>query len=267
MTDKTPAAAAASSSPPAKLQEDFSAYAGAGLETVKASDLLVPRLSILQALSPQLNRKKAEHIPGAEVGMIADLGLGEVFPGGVLFLPVQYRKDYLEWAPRETGKGLVHIHSDPAILDHCTRDERNRPTLPNGNYVAETAQFFGLNLSAGRRMCFIAMASTQLKKARRWVMLAMGEKLQRSDGSEYTPPLYYRSYLLGTADESNNDGDWSGWTVNRSLALPELVEINGHPVRWQDVLAEAVAFQESLGRGAARADMSQDEEHAEEGAM
>lgn len=255
----------AQASLPTNIDDDFSAHAGAGMENVGSSDLLVPRLGILQALSPQVKKQKAEYIPGAEEGLIADLGTGELFPDGVWFLPVHYRKDYLEWAPRDSGKGLVAVHSDPAILDRCTRDDRNRPVLPNGNYIAETAQFFGLNLSAGRRMCFIPMTSTQLKKARRWNTLAMGEKLKRADGSEFTAPLFYRTYNLTTAAESNNDGDWSGWVIARGLALPEISQ-EEHGMDWRSIKAEALAFRESLAKGAARADLAE-EPTSDEGAM
>lgn len=248
---------------PTNIDDDFGAYAGAGMEEVRSDDLLVPRIAILQGLSPQIKKQKAEYIQGAEEGHIADLGTGELFPDGVWFLPVHYRKDYLEWAPRDTGKGLVAVHSDPAILDQCTRDDRNRLTLPNGNYIAETAQFFGLNLSAGRRMCFIPMGSTQLKKARRWNTLAMGEKLKRSDGTEFTAPLFYRTYNLTTAAESNNDGDWFGWVIARGLALPEISE-EEHGMDWRSIKAEALAFRESLAKGAARGDLAEEPTASEE---
>lgn len=231
--------------------DEFSNYAGVGMEDVTAQDVLVPRLGILQAMSPQLKKTRSEYISGAEEGMIADLGTGQIFPEGVWFLPVHYRRDYLEWAPRDTGKGLVAIHSTPSILEKCHRDDRGRWVLPNGNYIAETAQFFGLNLSAGRRMCFIPMTSTQLKKARRWITLALGEKLRRADGTEFTAPLFYRTYKLTTAPESNNDGEWFGWVINRDVALPEVND-------WHVIKAEALAFRESLHKGKMRGDVSEE---------
>jgi hypothetical protein len=231
----------------------FGAHAGDGLENVTASDMLVPRLTILQGLSPQVKRGKAEYIEGAQEGDICDVGTGELFKGGVLFLPVYYRKDYLEWAPRSSGGGLVNIHSDPSILDECTRNEKKQPILPNGNLIAETAQFFGFNLSTpDRRRCFIPMASTQLKKARKWITLATSEKLKRSDGSEYTPPLFFRTYDLTTANEENAQGSWSGWVINRGPALPELAI----GVNWQQLGQDALSFREVLASGDMKGDVS-----------
>lgn len=233
----------------------FEQYASAGLEEVKASDMLIPRLTILQSLSPQLNKKRSEFIEGSEIGSIADVGTGEIFPDGVLFLPVLYRKDFLEWAPRASGKGLVAVHNDPKILDACSRNEKNQPVLPSGNYISETAQFFGLNLSAGRRKCFVPMASTQLKKARRWITLATSEKLNRADGTEFTAPLFYRAYMLTTAEESNAEGEWAGWKIERDVTAVEAAQTLGVP--WPIVRGEIVEFLESLQRGEAKADIQE----------
>jgi hypothetical protein len=242
--------------------DDFAAFAGAGMENVGASDVLVPRLTILQQLSPQLNERKGEFIPEARAGMICDVGLGEVW-SGIRFLPVYYRKDWLEWAPRNTGKGLVAIHSDPSIVERCRRDEKNRLML-NGNLISETAQVFGFNLSAGMRRSFIPFASTQLKKARKWMAFAMDERLRRADGTEFQPPLFYRTYMLdGGALESNNDGDWYGWRVNRAEALPDLPSVMPG-LDWRSLLKAAADFAEMLKSGAAKADTSSmgTEDHA-----
>lgn len=234
--------------------DDFEAHAGSGMGHVTSRDLVIPRLTILQALSPQLDKKKGEYIAGAESGQICDVGTGEVFNEGVLFLPVYYRKDWLEWAPRASGKGLVTIHNDPAIMDQCTRNAKNQPILPNGNLISETAQFFGINLSAGRRKCFLPMASTQLKKARKWLTLATGEKLKNASGKEFTPPLWYRTYSLTTGDESNNEGSWTGWVVTRSAPVKEAAaELE---IDWDELKAEILEFIKSLESGEARGDVA-----------
>jgi len=231
--------------------DDFGDFANAGMEHVTSQDVLIPRLTILPARSPQVNKKKPEHIAGAEQGMIADVGTGEVFPEGVLFLPCYYNKIWLEWYPRESDKGLATIHTSPSILDETERDERNRPTLPNGNYISETAQFFGLNLTADARRCFIPMASTMLKRARRWMTLATGEKLTRADGSKFTPPLFYRTYQLTTVEDGNAQGDWHSWKIDRAQSL---LEVEGMDWRW--LKDEAVAFMRSIIAGEVKADLS-----------
>lgn len=231
----------------------FEAFAGGGLENVGAKDILIPRLGILQGLSPQVTQGKPEYGDDNKVGDVFDLGLQERFPNGIVFIPVHYQKVFLEWAPRKSGEGLKNIHTDAAILDQCTKDEsadgKGKMMLPNGNYISETSQLFGINVTAGNRKTLIAFTSTQLKKCRRILTLASGEKLQRADSSEFTPPLWYRQYALTTVPESNNEGNWMGWKIERGASITELPN-------WADLNAECIAFQKSLAAGELKADLS-----------
>lgn len=227
---------------------------GSGLENVTGADLLIPRLTILQGLSPQVTRGTPEYDESAKVGMVWDVGLEEGWNDPVPIIPVHYVKQFLEWAPRNSGKGLQGIHDDPAILDKCVRDDKNRMVLPSGNYIAETAQLYCLNVAADFRRSFIPMTSTQLKKARRLLTLASSEKVKRSDGSEFTPPLYYRQYILTTVPESNAEGNWMGWKIERGEPITELPN-------WNILLEDIRTFREALTSGRARGDMAE-EAHA-----
>jgi hypothetical protein len=227
-----------------------------GFENVTARDILIPRLSVLQGLSPQVSRGKPEYDEKAKVGDIYDIGMQESFPEGIIFIPVYYAKQWLEWAPRASNKGLVRIHNTDAILNECQKDEQSgRMVLPNGNYIADTAQFYGLNVTANFRKTFIPMASTQLKKAKRLLTLATSEKLQRDDGSQYTPPLFYRSYGLTSVPEANNQGNWMGWKIERGLSLPELPN-------WKELLEDIKSFRQSLAAGTIQGDVTSMEDES-----
>ena len=250
---------------------EFEAFAGQGLENITSKDLLVSRLGILQSLSPQLKRTKQQYIPEAEEGQICDLAMGTLFPEGVWFLPVLFRKDYLEWHPRESGRGLAAVHGDDSILRLCRQDEKRRNVLPSGNYVVETAQFFGLNLHARGAWCFLPMTSTQLRKARQWNMLATSERLNRADGSEFQPPMWYRTYRLTTAHESNAEGDWHGWKIERDVALPQ-INREEHGFDWHSLKESAIRFQTALSTGDVKAAVVQEDDDSQdsssaEGAM
>lgn len=228
--------------------EEFAEFAGLGLENVSTSDLLIPRITILQSLSPQLQRNKAEYIEGAQSGDFCDVGLGELLPKPLWVLPVYFKKQWLEWAPRSSNKGLVAMHDTPDILDHTKPNDRGRPTLPNGNYIAETAQFYVLNLSCGGRKSFLPMVSTQLRKSRKWLMMATSEKVADGRGGTFTPPLFFRTYMLTTVPESNAEGSWEGWKIDRGPALPDVEGYRG-------LLEDAKAFRSGLSEGSIQADV------------
>lgn len=220
---------------------------GSGFENVSAADILIPRIGIIQGLSPQIIKSKPEYIEGAKVGDICDLGLGEILGEVIHVLPIHYSKQYLEWFPRNTGKGLAAIHSDRAILDKTKPNSKNKPTLDNGNLIVETAQFYCLLLDHDQRKVFLPMASTQLKNSKRWLTLATSEKLNRADGSQFTPDLWYRTYKLSTVAETNAEGDWVGWKVERDVSLPELPN-------WQSIFEEVKSFRDAIAKGAVRGD-------------
>lgn len=239
----------------------FGQFEGDGLQNVRPSDLIIPRITILQALSPQVQPKKPEYVQGAQVGDICDVGTGEIFEAPMLFLPVYYAKQWLEWAPRASGKGLVAIHNDNSIIDQCTKDEKGRAITAEGNLISETAQFFGLNLSAEGRRSFLPLSSTQLKKAKSWLTLSTSERAKRTDGSSYVPPIYYRVYQLSTVEESNAQGDWVGWRIERGPKLSE------YSKNWQEIATEAKAFRESIAKGEVRGDVGSEDHVESEKAM
>jgi len=236
------------------VADDFSEFAGAGMENVGAKDVTIPRITIVQALSPQLKSSKPEYIKEAEEGDIVDVSTGELFKDGILFLPVYYVKQYLEWAPRKTGGGLVEIHDDDSIMSQTTKDENNKYVLPNGNYVSETAQWYGLNLTADARPSYIPMASSALKVARQWMTLAMAEKIERADGTKFQAPLFYRTYAITTAEASKGDDTWGTWKINRGPALPELEDMAGYS--WQEIKEQALKLREATMSGTVKADTS-----------
>lgn len=248
-------------------EADLAEYANSGMETMTAADILVPRLTIIQGLSPQLQKSKAEYIEGAAIGVICDVAARELFPQGVLFLPVLWRKSWIEWAPRNTNKGIVKIHDTDAIMAQTTLNEKNQPVLKNGNLVNETAHFYGFNLSANRRPCYIAMTGSQRKKAKSWGLQTKSERGVGRDGKEFILPIWGRTYMLTTAHESNNEGEWEGWVITKSKKMGEVaadMRINPH-----DLKRDCLDFIASIERGEARASMDDEASQGSstEGAM
>jgi hypothetical protein len=230
----------------------FDQNSNSGLETVTAQDTLIPRVAIVQAMSDQMKKNHASYIEGAEVGMIVDTAMNEIMEAPWTVLPIVYEKTWIEWHPRSTRKGIAQVHPTSQILDVCSVDPKTqiKNILPNGNTVNETATFYCLNLAAGRRPCFVSFTGTQLRKARFWVTLAKGERLTRSDGSEFAAPLFFRTYNLSTAMESNNNGEWSGWKIERGQGLNELGP------SWRNLANSAIELREAIIAGRASADRS-----------
>lgn len=230
----------------------------AGLENVTASDLIIPRLTILQDLSPQTKAKKAEYIKGAAPGMFCDVGAQQIFKDKLELLFVFYAKLYLEWAPRGTGnKGPVFNHgTDNSILQKCKMvedDKGSKRPMINGNYIAETATYYLLNLSAHGRKSFLPMTSTQLSNSKRLMMQITNERVPRGDGTDFQPPIYYRSWIASVAEESNAKGDYFGWSFEPGRTILEI-----DPKR--HLLEEAKDFWAQARMGLVRGDLTIEED-------
>ena len=197
---------------------DLSQYQGSGLEQVDPSDIQVGRLSIIQALSPELKKKEGAYIAEAEQGMIVNKATKVLFDE-IEFLPIKYRKEWQEWAPRKTGTGLVKIHPTEECLLGTEPNEDGTPITPEGNEIIDVIRFFGLNLSTEvPEQCFITFKSTQLKHARQLITFAVTARFPDSKGGTYNPPLWGQTYLLTAREESNQEGSWHNWhiEVNRT---------------------------------------------------
>ena len=122
---------------------------GEGFGDVTASDFMIPRLAVIGDLSPEIKRNNAKYIEGAIPGDLVDVGMGQIFKD-INFLPVARVKEWIKWAPRSTGKGIVDRFNYDYIAEKgLQRNSRNEyidhtdKTIPDCE-VIETWQFMAL---------------------------------------------------------------------------------------------------------------------------
>lgn len=198
-------------------------YAGVptGLEQVSSQDLIIPRIAILQPLSPQLQRSKPEYIKDARAGDFCDTGVGDIIRDQMDFVCCKFARIYLEWKPNRGGLFMNH-GTDVSCLDDCETDDETRQKIkPNGNFIAETMTFFLLNLSLNRRKNFIGLTSTQLKPARQLVTKMSHEELKINEKT-FPAPCYYRSWTATPVERSNEKGTWHGWAFAAGDPIDEI---------------------------------------------
>lgn len=78
---------------------------GAGNENVGASDMLIPRLKLLQDLSPQLKKSKPEYIEGAQAGMIFNT-VTKSLCTELIAVNLYYDHEYVLFRNRDFGGGF-----------------------------------------------------------------------------------------------------------------------------------------------------------------
>lgn len=77
-----------------------------GSERVDSEDIALPRIDVIQDLSPQHKESKPEYIPGAKPGMLFNTLTNELYPDGVTVVPVWYNKEYNVWKDLKKGGGF-----------------------------------------------------------------------------------------------------------------------------------------------------------------
>lgn len=178
---------------------------GAGVATGQ-DDLLIPMIRILQALSPEVEKKGTSYIPGAEPGM----GLMKNAPNplinmedGILFQPVYNNKAVVEWIPRQSGGGGGggFVTSYPEMPKNAARvaDPNNPKKMmtinpETGNLLVETRYQGGYVIDetgkAPPMPAVIPFASTGHTVAKGWNFLMSQKALQGKRADAWA--VYYR---------------------------------------------------------------------------
>lgn len=203
---------------PSFLASKIEADAGKGVSTL-ADDNLVPLIYVLQAQSPQCNKRGPDYVEGAEDGAIwlKNSGLAAIAGDvGILFQPCVFEKNWVEWVPRTAGGGFAGRHNqkpetavekamDPAQPDSLSW------VLPNGNIVKETRYHIGIvHLPDGGRRPYVIPMSGSNHTPSRGFMTMIGSKQEGG----HTAPSWAALYLLRTKSKTNKKGTWSLWDVS-----------------------------------------------------
>lgn len=214
---KTKTAVASRSDP--SVPDYLANEGGVGLSD-DARDNIIPRVVILQPLSPQVLKKNPAYIPGAEAGDIWLKGAGEnpIVKGeeGIYFTPCAFWKSHTEWRPREEGGGLVRIYeNNPAddtpldLPDDAEKEEGGFNFVrPNGNVIIFNRSYAGCVFDRGAAPLphVMIFSSTGLTFARQWMTIMNTTLIHPKTGHRL--PIWSRKWHLKTVHKQNNQGEW-----------------------------------------------------------
>jgi hypothetical protein len=203
------------------MQQD----SGKGVSTA-AEDNTVPLIYILQALSPQAQKKNEAYIDDAEAGMIWFRGSTDVVPGedGISVIPCFFSKAWIEWKPDRGG--FVARHPDKTADAEFVTDPQNPKRQfwrrRNGNILVETREHVVLVLDVYDRPTpfVVPMSGSNHKASRDW-MTMMNNKV--IPGTDAKAPSYGFIYRMTLKYMSNDQGDWYAWQVADEGDQPTLV--------------------------------------------
>lgn len=231
--------------PSADVLDIFAGHEGEGLD-YDSSELQIPFVRLIQALSPQVKKSDPAFIPGAAQGDIFNTVTGQSWSGeeGIIVIPCYQETKYLKFKPRTQGGGFLGemSKSDPDV----NRTTRNGATevLPDGNELVKSDQHYCIIVEDGiPSFGIIDMKSSALKVSRRWkTQIKMLTVKHPKTGALVSPPLFGTMWHLKSVEESNDMGTWYNWTVTNSGFVQD-----------RELLDAAMNFRKSITSGEAKA--------------
>lgn len=197
-----------------------------GNENVNNEDLQLPRIDVLQALSPQINKKKDEYIEGAEVGMLFNTLTGELHQE-VGFTPISFVKRHLIWVDRKKDQsgGLRGVFDTIEEAETSLEQQEDSDKLE----IVPTAEHLVL-LDNGDEV-ILSMAKSRMKVSRKFNSL-----VRLSGGDRFS-----RRYSMKSVDDKGPKGEFQNIKI----------EIDGYPTEENYLKAEALY--EAIQAGAKQA--------------
>lgn len=211
---------------PATAGDDFYQDAGAGAENVTSRDVMVPWYKILQALSPECNKRGNEHVEGAEPGEFMDSATQEVYSGtdGILVVPVYFMVRYTKWEPDRGALVEDYGGDSTAYAAAAPIPKSSKRKASDGNEITETPTWYVLHVTEDgvAKRAVLSFSSSQVKKSRRWMSNCLSIQLDKPGGGKFVAPLFYSSWRLTTVPEDNESGNWMGFSIKMEKPIMQL---------------------------------------------
>lgn len=172
---------------------DFLKQGNRGAENVGTDDMIIPRIELIQALSPVRKKSDPAYIDGAEEGMLYNNVTRTLYGTEVTVVPVYYTKQFLVWKDRKAGgggsNGFRGAFASKELADRAIAD-----LAEEALEVSDTAQHFVLVRNGDDwQEAVISMAKSKVKVSKRWNSLM---RLSNTDS-------FSRAYKLSATTETN----------------------------------------------------------------
>jgi len=172
---------------------DFMKQGNRGAENVGTDDMIIPRIELIQALSPVRKKSDPAYIEGAEEGMLYNNVTLTLYGTEVTVVPVYYTKQFLVWKDRKAGGGGSNGFRG-AFATKELADRAIAELAEEALEVSDTAQHFVLVRNGEDwQEAVISMAKSKVKVSKRWNSLM---RLSNTDS-------FSRAYKLSATTETN----------------------------------------------------------------
>lgn len=197
---------------PSEVPDFLRQYGSVGSENVTRQDMSVPRIVLLQSLSPQVSKADPNYVPGAEPGKILNTVTSEVFDS-IRAINCFFVHEYGVFRKRAAGGGFRGTF--PTQKEAMAHASVHPDGIDNLEITEMGVHYVILIDDESRPLgeAAIVFTSTKLKVSRTWNTLI--------DGSGRGVPRFAKVWRLGSKAEKNAKGAYFNFTVSPSGFIPE----------------------------------------------
>jgi hypothetical protein len=165
-----------------------------GNENVGREDLVIPRIELVQALSPCLDENDGAYIEGSKMGQMFNTVTRQIYRPPLTFVPVYYYKEWLCWRDRKQGGGFGGSFASDQEARAAIQDQED----PENWESMETGQHLVLALYGDKiEEVMLSMSRTKLKVSRQF-----NSMIKLTGGDRFS-----RAYQLDSVEAKNPAGE------------------------------------------------------------
>lgn len=190
-------------------------------------DLIIPRITILQDLSPQIKIGNAAYVEGARPGMIFNTVSSEIMQS-LMLVPSLYVVRYIAWKPRKAGGGLINADVDHRILTKENGWRQENPGKWVGRMVPKegedpitvevikTGEWAAIAINPDGTMLPVAISfpGSKAKIGRKINSKVDLTEIPNGKGGFVKPLPYAHLFSLGTGEEQGPEGPFWNYVSN-----------------------------------------------------
>lgn len=195
---------------------DYISNHGRGSEGVSADDLSLPRLSIIQDLSPQRKKNEDAYIDGAEEGMVFNTASNALYKGDLFIVPCFFRSEYVVWKDRKQGGGFGVACTNEEDAEKWVQGQDD----PSAWDISYTHQHFCLlvhkdSTPENPRLedVVLSMSRSQLKPSRKFNTM-----VHQAGGDRFS-----RAYKLSVVGDKSPKGAFFNWKIDQMGYVPKYI--------------------------------------------
>lgn len=201
-----------------------------GSENVTKEDLVIPRLGLVQSLSPERKKTEPEYIEGAEEGNLFNTVTRQIYGDSVLVVPVYFEKLWLLWKDRKQGGGFGGQYKTQDEAEEALSAMEN----PESWEIIGTPTHICLVVDGDNvSEIMIPMPKSKAKVSRQW----------NSTIRFFGGPRFMRVYeIKGIPDQNNAGDDFHNFAVKFS-GFPSEALFKRAEKFYEDIVSGKLSYQ------------------------